>query len=232
MDAVRAWVEPGGARNADDVVHFGLRAHILQKTFACLETVPLDDLTVSAVCREAGVSRTTFYRLFSGKHDVYNWFLRVTMRSNLAQVGRVFSWDRALLLFFRSLDANRKLSQEFFASKAAKSATQACLEYVQRSLARSVALRLGGAEGASIPHRYAFQVRAFSRAFVGALGDWLEGDAPPYSVVDDVLSIVPRELYEMLNVDAQGRPLSPESMRRTVDAVSIELTAESLFTDF
>ena len=96
-------------------VHFGLRAHILQKTFACLETVPLDDLTVSAVCREAGVSRTTFYRLFSGKHDVYNWFLRVTMRSNLAQSGKGVFLDRALLLFFRSLDANRKLSQEFFA---------------------------------------------------------------------------------------------------------------------
>lgn len=231
VDVVRVpAMADGDDRNTDDLVHFGLRAHILQKMFVCLETTLLDDLTVSAVCRKAGISRTTFYRLFSGKYDVYNWHLRVTMRSNFAQVGDVFSWDQALLRFFRSMDANRKLSQMFFASGSPGSPREMCLEYVQRALRRSVGMRFR--ESDSIPHRYEFEILAFSRAFTLALVDWLESDAPAYSAVDDMLTIIPRELYDMLNVDAQGLPFTNESVRKGDDAVTIELVAESVFTSF
>ena len=52
-----------------------------QRAIACallelMETAPYADISISALCRAAGVSRPTFYTLFGSKDDVVAYILR------------------------------------------------------------------------------------------------------------------------------------------------------------
>lgn len=220
------------ATNSKDNLHFDSRGRILQKTLICLNESSVEDLTVSHLCRKAGISRTKFYRLFSDKCDVFIWFYRVTMRSTFAQVGDVFPWDQAIMRFFRQMDANRKLCRAFLAARGEEGivSRQRAIDCTERALLRTVKLHLP--QGTNMPYRYQFEIRAFSRAFVLALADWLKEDSPSYAMIDNILAIVPHDLYKMLNTDANGETFSNESIRETDDAAVIQLVAEEIFTDF
>lgn len=73
--------------------------------------------------------------MFNDKYDVFNWYLCISMRSSLAQIGVHFSWDAALVRFFRVMDANRGVSLAFFASEAPTSPRFRFVEYVEACLA-------------------------------------------------------------------------------------------------
>lgn len=47
-----------------------------------LESTPLQKVTVSALCREARVARTTFYRSFDNLEDVISWHLTWELRES------------------------------------------------------------------------------------------------------------------------------------------------------
>lgn len=230
---MRAEKEPEHpAESSKDNLCFDSRGRILQKTLMCLNEAPVEELTVSHICERAQISRTKFYRLFSDKCDVFVWFYRVTMRSSLAQVGDVFPWDQAIMRFFRQMDANRKLCRSFLAARGEEgvASRRRAINCTERALLRTVRLHLP--PDTEVPYRYRFEVRAFSRAFVFALAEWLEEDSPSYAMIDNVLAIVPHDLYKMLNTDANGEAFSNESIRETDDSAVIQLVAEETFTDF
>lgn len=48
---------------------------IAETTLALMETIPFSELTVSAICKQAGISRATFYSLFQSKENVIRYLL-------------------------------------------------------------------------------------------------------------------------------------------------------------
>lgn len=211
--------------------NFELQARILQVTSRCLEEIPLEKLTISMICARAGISRPTFYRHFNDRYDVFNWFLRTTMKSSISQVGIVFSWKDALVRFCRAMEANRGLVNVYLSNRGPFSSYEKFIGYLQDSLLKSVALRFPDGEASSILR---FQVTAFSRAFVAAFADWLaeEGGCgtPQDEFVACAISIIPGDLFGLLDSDVQGKKISEASLRGDFTPL-IEFVAEEFPTD-
>lgn len=217
----------GAARPDGDIDHFALRARILQRTLRCLDDRTVEDLTVSCVCERAQVSRSQFYRLFESKYDVFNWWLRMTMRSSFAQIGTVLPWNRGLVELLRALDVNRRLCTAFLVDNPSDVCRDALTSYAERSLLRSLGRHVP--EG-DLPPRYRFEARMFAHVLTLAVREWLGEDAPPYALADNLMAVVPPDLLELLGVDDEGDPFTNERLRVTDDAAVIGFVAEEVFT--
>lgn len=51
-----------------------------------------DDMTISQICKEAGVSRSTFYRYFEDKLEAAMWAMRRVSEVGIGNVGRTLGW--------------------------------------------------------------------------------------------------------------------------------------------
>ena len=61
---------------------------------------PIDELTVEALCRKAGISKPTFYRHFDSKYDLARWASDFMCSITLDQIGRSLTWDEGLESYF------------------------------------------------------------------------------------------------------------------------------------
>lgn len=68
---------------------------VLQRSFA--------DINISDICKQAGVSRQTFYRHFNSKYDTVNWLWEELSKRYMTNVGRDMSWHDSLVLLFSSV---------------------------------------------------------------------------------------------------------------------------------
>ena len=53
----------------------------------CMERYPVESITVDQICREAGLSRQTFYRHFRDKYDLINWYFDKLLLESFDQMG-------------------------------------------------------------------------------------------------------------------------------------------------
>lgn len=53
---------------------------------------PIDQISVSTICEQAQISRTSFYRLFSDKYDAANWCMCCALEVGNKQTGRNYTW--------------------------------------------------------------------------------------------------------------------------------------------
>lgn len=58
---------------------------------------PIVDLSVSDICRKAGISRQTFYRYFDSKYDVLYWWMFFCDSFYVDKIGIDYSWEEAYL---------------------------------------------------------------------------------------------------------------------------------------
>lgn len=208
-----------GTRDASldaDRENFEIRARILQVVYAALDDLPFDKVSVSLICERAGISRPTFYRYFTDRNDVCNWFIRTTMRSSLNQIGIVFSWQEGLVRFCRVMDANCDLAAAFLADRRPFSPYDLLMTALEDVLIANALTR--GADGDD--REIAFQARGFSRAFAGALVDWLaEGGSvgiPIERFAELSCALAPRRLFDLLDAPTAGGAYS-EAFRRAAD---------------
>lgn len=54
----------------------------------CMLTTPLEDITVKKICTIANLSRQTFYRCFTDKYDLINWYFDTLLDTSFAQMGK------------------------------------------------------------------------------------------------------------------------------------------------
>lgn len=226
--------------HAGEGANFELRARILRVVTCCIDEVPVEKLTISMICERAQISRPTFYRQFTDRYDVFNWFLRTTMRSSLSQVGVVFTWKEALERFCRVMEANQNLAAAYLADRSAFSPYSKLVFYIQTALLGNIALRPGYEQ--DVPVQIRFQVAAFSRSFVAAFVDWLERECridpsgenansismEPAEWIECTLTIIPQELFTLLNTAPDGTPFSNVTRRQADKTPLIEYVAEDL----
>lgn len=68
-----------------------------------------DAIAVSDICDAAGISPSTFYRLFNGKHDVPAWYLRFATNSSIDHMGAYFSCEQAFCVMLGLMERCRFL---------------------------------------------------------------------------------------------------------------------------
>jgi len=87
---------------------FGTKMQILDAMDLVMDTTPLKDLTVTAICRQAGIARQTFYRHFIDKFQVIQWYWDTLAERNLRPTGRTLTWYESNLGMFTDLEERQR----------------------------------------------------------------------------------------------------------------------------
>lgn len=61
-----------------------------------------DDVSVQDICKACGMSRQTFYRHFSSKHEIASWFWDLIASVYILKVGVEYDWHESFLLNFEA----------------------------------------------------------------------------------------------------------------------------------
>ena len=67
----------------------------------CMEKATVEDITVRKICEKGNFSRQTFYRCFSDKYDLINWYFDRILNESFKQMGKGTTIRESLVLKFR-----------------------------------------------------------------------------------------------------------------------------------
>ena len=164
------------------------------------------DITVNMICKEAGVSRATFYYHFKDKYAISQWHYGYVAERFLFQTGRTFTWLQANYLNTLEFSQHETLYRWCFDMEGSLSL------FSHAKLRRIETLRetVVDYKHAKLDPELEFQIVALADAEVGGVTKWFV-EGMPYDVKTLCLfldSIVPRRLYDLLNVPVDDS-LSP-----------------------
>lgn len=109
-----------------------------------LKQKPFDRVSVGDICREANISRRTFYNHFDDKASMINWLGSYIFCSRLVQIGISFSWEEAVFLMLRDICANvPNLGRGTELSKKNTDYYQYCRKNIEEALVRELRRRDG-----------------------------------------------------------------------------------------
>ena len=166
-----------------------------------------EGISVSMICKEAGISRATFYYHFKDKFDVSQWHYGLVAETFLFQTGRTLTWLQANYLNTVEFAKHEAVYRECFDMHGYES----LFEHAKRRRIETLRETLTDYKHEKLDSELEFQIVALADAEVGGVTHWFEGGMP-YSVMDLCLyldSIVPRRLYHLLNapIDDSLQPL-------------------------
>ncbi len=58
-----------------------------------------DDIGIQDICNASGLSRSTFYREFSSKFEIFTWYQDLLLDASVGQLGITLSWEGAFCAF-------------------------------------------------------------------------------------------------------------------------------------
>jgi AcrR family transcriptional regulator len=70
---------------------------ILLAMNALAQDTPFERLRVQDICKNAGISKPTFYNYFHNKSDAVRWHIRQAGLAGMYQIGRKYSWREGIL---------------------------------------------------------------------------------------------------------------------------------------
>ncbi|WP_165249646.1 TetR/AcrR family transcriptional regulator [Adlercreutzia sp. ZJ141] len=159
----------------------------------------LDRMTVAEICKNAGVSRQTFYRFFESKYDIPCWHTMYCRRFYLNEIGRTISWETGYYHHFRLI-----LQEYDFYSKSIQYSVNTPFgrSILPEDRKKVLLETLEKWRHESLTRNMLFIVETFARLECEVLNDWLRSSRPPDLDVwtDDVISIVPARLFLALDI--------------------------------
>ena len=88
-------------------------AHAMKE---CIETTPVEDITVKQLVEKCGLTRQTFYRSFLDKYDLINWYFDKLLAKSFEHMGRGRTVYDALVKKFTYIQEERTFSGRRFAT--------------------------------------------------------------------------------------------------------------------
>ena len=188
---------------------------ILTAMSELLQETSLDALKISSICELSGVSKTTFYRLFSNKYEVVRWLLRVYSSEGLDQIGRTLTWREGLHYSISNLHKHHTFIS---AANRTKHALEAPQEVTCKHRQEILLETIEQYKKVEVTEKLAFQVEAWACLSTQIAAKWYREEFPysPQQYADYLESVVPSELYLLLNKPANPRPLNPFDTESTI----------------
>ena len=97
-----------------------LQSRIVDGAIKCFRAQGYDSVSVSDICEEAGVARSTFYRVFSCKKDVIRYLFEHTDANQIVSVEELLAaqndFDRMWIIGDRYITRSKELGHEFSAA--------------------------------------------------------------------------------------------------------------------
>lgn len=82
-----------------------------------LKKEPLDEIRVSEIVKESGLSRKTFYRHFCDKYDLMNWYFDQFYQESFGSIMVGSSWEEAMIRCLEIYENKQKILRNAYSSK-------------------------------------------------------------------------------------------------------------------
>lgn len=163
-------------------------------------TRPLEDVTVSEICRTCGISRKKFYALFSSKYEVTHWYLDFCFSVSLYEIGRTLTWHEGIAVCLELVKEERAFFLADYLNFVSKSRSYYWPLDGKRKEAMLETLRLHGISECSA--RLQLEIALYSQLVPDLIRYWLQSDefedADEYALLWE--DCVPRELHASLEL--------------------------------
>lgn len=158
----------------------------------------LDQITVSTICENAGISRQTFYRHFDSKYSLHWWWPMHVHRFYLAEVGRTLSWETGYRHHLELLCLERdyfKIATQYTASF---SPTRGIMPHFRKC---AILETLQDYQGLEVDEDLMFCIESWVRTETDVLTDWFRLDSTPDPLegARKLVAIMPKALFDAMN---------------------------------
>lgn len=173
------------------------RARIMRACTELMADKAFSQVSVTAICKQAGVSRTTFYNHFKDKFDIAHWHFDLVAHTFLYETGRTYSIYDANYLNSAELRRHR----DFYVPMFAYTGTLSLLDHSRQKREEEIVRTLTDYKHVEVDEELAFQAHIYTVAETHAVKEWCcsgmqDSAAHLAALLDD---IVPRRLYGLLN---------------------------------
>ena len=185
------------AKSSNLMADFDLKVRIFDALDRLTVSKSFDKISVTQICTEAGVSRATFYRHFSDKFSIPQWYLDFAWAHGVHEIGRTLSWREGYYI----TEADVAKHSDFFRRVARSNDYNAIDNYAPRERRKNLAETLTVYHGKVITERMKFQIDATIELECHLMPKWHYGD---YDVsLEEICTwmadAVPRDLFKILN---------------------------------
>lgn len=104
------------------------KQRIWEAFYGLCTTMPFEKLTVESICREAGVSKATFYRHYLDKYDVMN-YNSLAIAQRLVNWEKCSSWQDFLLEMCREIQREQEYYRRAFNTSGQNAHSRFLFEY-------------------------------------------------------------------------------------------------------
>ena len=185
------------AKSSNLMADFDLKVRIFDALDRLTVSKSFDKISVTQICTDAGVSRATFYRHFSDKFSIPQWYLDFAWAHGVHEIGRTLSWREGYYI----TEADVAKHRDFFRRVACSNDYNAIDNYAPRERRKNLAETLTVYHGKVITERMKFQIDATIELECHLMPKWHYGD---YDVsLEEICTwmadAVPRDLFKILN---------------------------------
>lgn len=183
------------AESANDIK---MRFHIVDALNSVLGNTPYEDIAIKQICGEANISRPTFYRYFTNKESIPQWYIEHYFNVGSFQIGRTLSWHDGHLITLSGL----KRASEFFHKLEVPNGCLPLKRYGTKAHADNLRETLTVYRNIELTDRLDFQIDTFARTRTHITVRWIAAgmNLPVETFVDYTNSVVPPELFGLLEM--------------------------------
>lgn len=163
-------------------------------------TRPIEDVTVSEICRSCGISRKRFYALFSSKYEVTHWYLNFCFSVSLYEIGRTLDWHEGIVVCLELVEEEKSFFLTDYRNLVNKDRSYYWPLDAKRKEVMLDTLRLRGVE--TCPARMMLEIALYSQLVPDLIRHWLQSeefdDAEEYASIWE--DCIPRDLHVALQL--------------------------------
>lgn len=179
-----------------------MRNSIVSALLELVEVIPYSDIEIRQICEHAFISRQTFYRYFQSKDSIVRWKTKEYFNEGICQIGRKYDWYDGYLITLRGLYELKALYIDEQTPAFVSSLIEFCGEIQKEALIAT----LTRYKGVVLTEKLKFQIDALDAGQAYSTRQWnLNGmNVEPSVMADYMVSIVPYDIYHVLNVPSMS----------------------------